>query len=753
MSLPLFAQQQYTISGYVKDKSTGEDLVGAGVYDEKTNKGLNANENGFYSLTLPQDSAIIVFTFFGYNTQKKAIYLDKDIQLNIYLEPEVAELEEVIIEMDPQKQELENTQMSTIKLTPKDAKMIPAFMGEVDLLKTLQLKPGVQSGGEGSSGLYVRGGGPDQNLMLLDDAPVYNASHLFGFFSVFNPDAVKDVELYKGGFPSQFGGRLSSVVDIKMNDGNKEKFAGAGGVGIIASRLSLEGPIQKGKSSFLLSGRRTYFDIFTRMYNKANKDRTDFNPIPNYYFYDLNGKVNFDLGKNDRIYLSGYFGKDIFGFNQGDFNFAFRWGNATSTVRWSHDYSSKLSSNVSFIFSDYQYTITNSVKEFSFRLGSQITDLNLKADFQYYLNDKHTLKFGGQGIHHKFTVGRLKAGSADGEVSFNSGKVLRATDVALYISDDYVVNARWRFNTGLRLSGFLNIDQFYYGLEPRISGRYKINDKISAKASFARMFQYIHLVSNSGASLPTDVWYPSTARVKPQRSDQVAAGIAISLWGDKFLLTDEVYHKWMKRQLDFKDGAQLFANDKIEDEFLYGKGWSYGNEIYLEKKKGRLTGWVGYTLSWTWRKFDEINYGEKFPARYDRRHDVSIVLLYALSKRISLSTTWVYGTGNAISLPVGRFALQEPSGAWARLVPEYLERNSFRMPSYHRLDLGLVWKFKPKWGESDLTFGIYNAYNRRNPYFIYYEEVKDANKTTVKFRAKQVALFPIIPSVTYNFKF
>jgi hypothetical protein len=749
----LFAQQQYSVSGYVKDKLTGEDLIDANVFSEKYNKGMSTNSYGFYSLSLPKDSIVITFSYFGYITQQKKIFLDKDVQLTIYLETEVTEFEEIQIEIDPLQKELETTQMSTIKMTSKEAKLLPAFAGEVDLFKSLQLKPGVQSGGEGSSGLYVRGGGNDQNLIILDEAPVYNASHLFGFFSVFNPDAVKDVELYKGGFPAQFGGRLSSVVDIKMNEGNKSKFSASGGVGLIASRLTLEGPIKKGKSSFLISGRRTYFEIFTRLLNKANKGNRDYNPIPDYYFYDLNTKVNFDIGEKDRIFLSGYFGNDVFGFKQGDFDFSFRWGNRTSTVRWNHLYNSKLFSNVSLIYSTYQYNITNSVNDFSFTLGSSIRDFHIKGDFDYYLNNKHSIKFGTQAIYHKFTIGRLKSDSEDESVQFDSGENLDATDLSFYVSDDYTMNDDWKFNVGLRYSSFINDNKFYSGLEPRISSRYKLNDKISLKASYSRMYQYIHLISNSGASLPTDVWYPSSSRVKPQRSDQVAGGITLTLFGSKYLLSDEVYYKWMKRQLDFRDGAEIFANADLVNEFLIGKGWSYGNEIYLEKKKGKTTGWIGYTLSWTWRQFDEINNGNKFPARYDRRHDFSVVVIRKLSERVNITATWVYGTGNAITLPIGRFYVLDAPGSHLLTVPEFIDRNSFRMPSYHRFDMSLVWKFKPKWGESDLTFSIYNAYNRRNPFFIYFDTEKDAKGVPIRFQAKQVALFPLIPAVTYNFKF
>jgi hypothetical protein len=750
-----FAQETFTISGHFKDKETGEPLPYANIFSEKHQKGASSDESGYYSIKLPKDSITLIFSSFGYLSQTKKIYLDKDMQIDVTFETEVVEVEEVVIQVNPHKQELESTQMSTFKLTTKEAKLIPAFMGEVDLLKTLQLKPGVQSGGEGQSGIYVRGGGPDQNLIMLDEALVYNPNHLFGFFSVFNSDAIKEVELYKGGFPSQFGGRLSSVVDIRMHEGNKEKFSGAGGIGVIASRLTLEAPIKKGKSSILISGRRTYFDIFTRMLNKANKNTPDYNPIPDYYFYDFNTKLSFQLGKRDHLTVTGYLGRDIFKFNSNNFDFKFNWGNSLANVRWTHDYNSKLYSNISLIVTDYKYNITNSLDKFSFSLGSQIRDYTTKADFNYFHSNKHTIKFGGQATLHEFSLGRLKASSDDGSVAFQSGRSLSAIESGLYVSDDWNLGARWKLNSGLRLSGFQNIqyNQFFLGLEPRFAARYKVNEKVSLKGSYARMFQYMHLVTNSGASLPTDMWYPANNIVKPQRSDQVAGGVTISLWKDKLLLTDEVYHKWMKRQIDLRDGADIYTNPNIDGEFVVGKGWSYGNEIYLEKKEGKTTGWIGYTLSWTWRQFDAINNGEKFHARYDRRHDISVVIIHQLSKRVNVTATWVYGSGNWISLPIGRMFYQNIPGSDPTAVPIYTTRNSFRMAAYHRLDLGLVWKFKPKWGESDLTFSIYNAYNRSNPYFVYFAESKDKDGNVIGYKAKQVRLFPIIPSVTYNFKF
>jgi hypothetical protein len=602
--------------------------------------------------------------------------------------------------------------------------------------------------------LYVRGGGPDQNLVLLDEATIYNAAHLFGFFSIFNSDAVKGVDLYKGDFPAQYGGRLSSVVDVKLKDGNDQKFAGTGGIGVIASRLTLEAPLAKDKSSFILSGRRTYFDLFTRQLNRANRDKEDYNEIPDYYFYDLNAKVNYDLGEKDRLFVSGYLGRDKFGFQGDNFNFNFNWGNNAATVRWNHIFSPKVFSNTSLIYSDYKYSIENKFDVFSFTLGSNIRDIGAKTDLYYTPNANHTIRFGGQYTYHTFDIGRLQADSEDGSVSFNSGQRLYGSEMGAYVASDLSAGARWRFNSGLRISAFENRGKWFGGLEPRLAARYKVSQNTSLKASAARMYQYVHLVANSGASLPTDVWYPSGRGIRPQRSDQLAGGVSTLLFKGKLLISNEVYYKWMKNQLDFRDGAQLFVNPRLEEEFVFGKGWGYGNEIYLEKREGRTTGWIGYTLSWTYRKFGDINNGRPFFPRYDRRHDISAVIIHEFSRRLSFTTTWVYGTGNAISLPVGRFLVQDINGSNFTVVPEYLERNSFRMAPYHRLDLGLVWKFFPRWGESDLTFSAYNVYNRRNPFFIYFEEVRDQQTDIISgFKAKQVSLFPVIPSVTYNFKF
>lgn len=760
-----FAQQTVTLSGTVKDATSGEVLIGATVFARESGAGTYTNEYGLYSLQVPKnDSATIVFSYLGYADTTFSLFLKEDFKLNIDMGEQDRVLDDVVIEANALSEKLKSSQMSVESVSMVEAKQIPALFGEVDIVKTLQLKPGVQSGGEGFSGLYVRGGGPDQNLILLDEAQVYNASHLFGLFSTFNGDAVKDVKLYKGGFPAEYGGKLSSVLDVRMNEGNRKKFAGAGGVGIISSRLTLEGPIVKDKASFILAGRRTYFDIITRQINRINEGKEDFNPIPDYYFYDLNGKINFDIGEKDRFFLSGYFGRDVFGFNDDDFNIKFNWGNSTATARWNHIFNPKLFLKTAFTFSDYQYNIKNQFSIFEFSIGSGVRDYTGKAEFYWQPNNEHKIRMGGQAIRHQFDLGRIEANSSDSSINFQSGALLQSGEYGVYFSDDWDVNARLKLNGGVRVSAFDNSGKWYYGVEPRASARFTVSENISVKAAYTRMFQYVHLVSNSGASLPTDIWYPSTNVVQPQRADQAAGGISF-LINDEFLLTNEVYYKWLKNQIDFRDNAQIFANADLDEEFVFGKGWGYGNEIYLERKKGNLTGWIGYTLSWSFRQFEKISNGERFYPRYDRRHDISAVLIYKISDRLSVTGTWVYGTGNAVSLPIGRFVTQDPfpgpnpdsttaaNLAGLNIIPVYTERNGFRMPPYHRLDLGCVLKFYPKWGEADLTLSIYNVYNRRNPFFLYYDTREDENGNLAGFTPKQVSLFPTIPSLTFNFRF
>lgn len=767
----LFAQQpgKITVSGVIKDDDNGETLIGATIYEPISGNGATTNEYGFYSITLPQgtDSLTIEYSFVGFQPKALRILPKTDVKLNVRLGTGV-ELAVVEVKANSFQESIRSTEMSVEEISTREVKLIPALLGESDILKVIQLKPGIPSGSEGSTGLYVRGGGGDQNLIVLDEAVVYNANHLFGFFSTFNTDAVKDLKLYKGGFPAQYGGRLSSVIDVRMKDGNNQRFAGTGGLGLISSRLTLEGPIQKNKSSFIVSGRRTYADLITRQINRSKEDDPDYNPIPDYYFYDLNTKVNFDLGEKDRLYLSGYFGRDVFGFNGDFFDFNFSWGNKTGTARWNHTFNPKLFHNLTFTYSDYDYNIETKVTGFSFKIGSDVQDANLKSDFYYNLNDNHIFRFGGNVTHHSFGVGRLKAGSDDGEINFSGGNDFTGYSMATYFGDEMSFGSHWKVNAGLRFSGFYN-EAFYANVEPRAAALYNVNTSLSFKASYARMFQYQHLVSTSGISLPTDIWYPSTEQIKPQRSDQVAIGVE-KLLGKQYLITNEYYVKWLDNQVDFVDGAQLFANDNLENEFAIGKGYGYGMELGIEKQEGNLRGWIGYTLALVKRgKFEPIDDTKVFAGgenyffpRYDRRHDLSLVLMYDLGKRWNISGTVIYGSGDRTWLPVGRFAFQDVYGAnFQPITPVYGERNDFRLPYFFRTDLGITYKFFPKWGESDLNLSFFNLTNRRNAFFLYIEPKyaegvkpeKDPFAIPTGLAAKQVSLFPIIGSLTWNFKF
>ena len=757
-----YSQNQITISGHVRDSANGEWLIGTAIELINGSIGTISNEYGFYSLSVPSGILIqLRYSYIGFEDYDVHQIFAKDTTLHVNLRSANLQLETVVVEANSFREQINTTEMSITSITTRDAKLLPALLGEVDIIKTIQLKPGISSGSEGSSGLIVRGGSTDQNLIVLDDALVYNANHLFGFFSTFNADAVKDVKIYKGGFPAQYGGRLSSVIDVKLKEGNRNQFQGSGGLGIISSRLTLEGPIVNDRSSFMVSGRRTYVDLITNRINKSNEENQDFSPIPAYSFYDLNTKINFQLGEKDHIYLSGYFGRDVFNFKDDNFDFNFNWGNSTGTVRWNHQFTNKLFSNTTFTFSDYQYNIANVLTGFSFRLGSDIRDISLKTDFYYAVKNGQILRAGLHLINHKFTVGRLKAGSDDGAVSFSAGHELRGQELAAYISNEQDISNRFKISTGLRFSGFLNDGRFNLGVEPRLGSRLSISDQLSVKLSYARMYQYVHLVSNSGIALPTDVWYPSTKRVKPQISDQVALGYSFLL-GDRWLLTNEYFYKKLNRQIEFRDHARLFANDNLEEEFVFGEGYGYGMEIGLEKNQGKFTGWLGYTLAWVKKgRFPDIMDGRFFPPSYDRRHDLSLVWIYRLNRKFFFTATYVFGSGDISWLPSGKFILQDIRGSESKaLVPVYEDRNTFRLPSYHRMDLGMVINFFPRWGHHDMTLSVYNLFDRRNPYFIYLDaEVEIINQSGIfldfprEIVAKQVSLFPILPSITWNFKF
>ncbi|MVN75295.1 TonB-dependent receptor plug domain-containing protein [Hymenobacter sp. HMF4947] len=757
------AQSQHTLSGLVRG-ADGAVLPGATVAVPALGLGAATEADGKFSISLPDGPQQVVVSFVGYTTQTLALTIHRNQQHVFTLAAADNALDEVLVHgQQTLKEKLTTTQMGVEHLSIREAKLLPALFGEVDVLKTLQLKPGVQSGGEGTSGLFVRGGSSDQNLVLLDNALVYNPNHLFGLFSVFNSDAVQSVDLYKAGFPAQFGGRLSSVVDVRLREGDRQKFTTTGGIGLISSRLSFEGPLNKGKGSFIVSGRRTYFDIFTRALNRANAGKEDYSPIPDYYFYDFNAKANYTLGAKDQLFFTGYLGRDIFGFTSPNgFKSNFSWGNTLGVVRWQHVFSPKLTVNTAASVTSYKYDLNNSIDQFSFNLGSTILDYTGRTDFDYVPNDRHTLKFGAMFTAHDFGVGRLQRSSQDNSVNYGADVNYTGQEGGLYATDNIKVSDKLQTELGLRFSGFHSGTDTYGGLEPRASARYSLSNKVTLKSSYALMYQYVHLVSNSGASLPTDIWYPSRLSVKPERSQQVSSGISFLLGGGKFLLTDEVYYKWAKNVIDFKDGAQIFANNNLDTQFLFGRGWSYGNELYLEKTQGKTTGWIGYTLAWTKRNFPPqlgttgINNGQDFYPNYDRRHNLTVVVLHQLSTRISLTASFVYTSGAPTTLPQGRFALQDIYQGGIQAVPIYPDRNSYRLISYHRLDLGMVYKLRPSrmGGDRDLTFSIYNAYNRRNAYFIYFDQTRDkATDKVTGYQAKQVSLFPIIPSVTYNFKF
>jgi len=648
----------------------------------------------------------------------------------------------------------ENVRQSTMgveKINVETVSKLPVIFGERDILKTLQLLPGVKSGGDGQSGFTVRGGTVDQNLILLDDAPVYNASHLLGFFSTFNSDAIKDIALYKGTAPAQFGGRIASVVDVKMNEGDNQNYDVSGGIGLISSKLNIEGPLQKGKSSFLISGRRTYADVFLKLTEQFKENQL--------YFYDFNAKLNYRFSDKDRLFVSGYFGRDVLGLSD---RFSIDWGNTTGTMRWNHLYNSKMFGNTSLIYSNYDYKININGDAAQFSILSRIRDWNLKQEFQYFPNSNNELKFGYNVIYHTITPGQI----TNDTIPADKNQLRNGLKSALYITNDWQATKQLKINIGLRLSNFsvlggsnyYNLDadknvidtinpsgvvaNFLY-LEPRLSMSYTLNDNSSLKAAYTRNTQNMHLITNSVSGSPTDKWIMNTNIVKPEIGDQVSTGYFLNFKDNMYEFSAETYFKFMQNQIDYKDNANEQA-PVIETELLYGKGRAYGLELLLKKNKGKFSGWIGYTLSRTEKQIDGINQNLWYAARQDRTHDISIVTMYDISKRWNISAVWVYQTGNAITFPSGKYEISG-NNIWL-----YTERNGYRMPAYHRLDLGATCKLKEtKRFKSELSFSLYNAYGRENPYIITFEESEtDPNKTV----AIQTSLFRWIPSISWNFK-
>ena len=768
-----FSQNKFTISGYVKDSLSGETLIGSTVSVLGQSKGITSNQFGFYSITLPAGTYNFICSYVGYVPQIKTIVLSADVEYNFEVIPKITTEQAVFVSSKKRDANVKNAQMGKLDLSINQIKSIPAFLGEIDILKTIQLLPGVQSAGEGSSGLYVRGGGPDQNLILLDDAVVYNTGHLFGFFSIFNGDAIKSTSLIKGGMPAQYGGRLSSVLDISMKEGNDKNFVVQGGIGLIASRLSIEGPIKKNKASFIISARRTYIDALAKPFIKKSSSFYG----SGYYFYDLNAKINYKFSEKDRIYLSGYFGKDKFDFVNGKQSLKVNipWGNSTGTLRYNHVFNNRLFSNTTVVYNDYKFNFGANQNNFQLNLLSGIKDWNIKEDFDLYPFINHKLKFGALYTYHTFTPSVVSGKQDTVEFKPNNAQQKYAHEAAIYIQDDWDVSEKIKINAGIRESGFQQIGSYnayttddngnridsaiyekgqpvitYFGFEPRVTIRYAITDETSIKVAITRNLQYIHLVSNAGTTLPTDLWVPSTLKVKPQESWLYALGLFKNFNNNTYETSVEVYYKQLKNQIEYKEGYTPATLEDTENFFTFGKGWSYGTELFINKTKGRLTGWIGYTLSWTYRKFPGLNSGEKYFAKYDRRHDLSIVGVYELSKKWKLSETFVFGTGNAATLPQ-RFYIFD-----GVLTQEYSRINEYRLPSYHRLDFAATYtpnKRPSKKLKSEWVFSVYNVYNRKNPYFIYFDQEGSPYNGTLKVQAKQVSLFPVIPSVTWNFKF
>ena len=757
----LSAQNKYTISGYVKDVKTGEQLIGATlVITELPATGANTNAYGFYSITLPEGKYTLTAQFTGYQVQEEKIDLNKSLKLDVALSDAETQLNEVVVTDEKKDQNITNTQMGVDKLDVQQIKNVPVFFGEKDVLKILQLLPGVKSAGDGSSGFYVRGGNTSQNLILLDEATVYNASHLLGFFSVFNSDAIKDVTLFKGTQPAEFGGRLSSVLDIKMKDGNDQKFHVSGGIGLIASRLNVEGPIKKNRGSFIVSARRTYADVLLRALttNPALK-KVDL------FFYDVNLKANYRLNDKNRIYVSGYFGKDVLGLG----NYGLNYGNATGTVRLNHLFSDKLFSNTSLIFTNYDYKVTTSFGANSLDIVSRIQDYGLKQDFQYYLNSKNKIKFGLNSIYHKMIPGSITS-TSNSPISKRGVPNKYGWENALYISHEVKPSSKFSFEYGARLTSFslfgpgtfytydsnenitdsakysqTQIVKTYINLQPRAAANYVINAKSSIKANYGRNAQYMHLLSNTTGGNPTDVWIPSSNNVKPELCDQVSVGYFRNFLDNMFETSLETYYKSFQNQIDYINGAQLNLNANVESQLLYGIGRAYGVELFIKKKYGRFNGWVGYTLSRTERKINGINNDNWYAATQDITHYISAVGIYELSKKWTASAVFIYYTGNAVTFPSGKYEVN------GQVVFYYTERNGYRMPAYNRLDIGFTYQAKKtEKFESSWNFSCYNAYGRENPYSVTFQ-VNPNN--AAQTQAVMTYLFRWVPSITYNFRF
>ena len=786
--LSVNAQKNLTISGYVKDTANAESLLSASVYIVELGKGINTNEFGFYSLTVPPGKYTLKISYVGYSTRVEVVDLTKDTRLNVDLKSATVEKEEVVITGEKKGNNVESTAMGKQVISMEQVKTIPAFMGEADVLKTIQLLPGIISAGEGNTGFYVRGGSSDQNLVLLDDAVIYNTGHLLGFFSVFNSDALKNTTVITGGMPAEYGGRISSVVDVAMKEGDMRKWDVEGGIGLIASRLTVQGPLKKNKCAIIVSGRRTYIDLIT---DPLLKHIAGGQFAGNsYYFYDINAKINYLISDRDRLFLSGYFGRDVFNFGDpgGEFKVSFPWGNTAATLRWNHLFSDQLFLNTSFVYNSFGFKANTNFQDVTFNLNSQVQDMTAKMQFEYSPFLGHLMKFGWQYSFHTFdpyqTTGQ--AGSTTFSSTSNTQKL--ANEAAIFYQDDFEITNWLKMNIGIRGSLFNFMGPFseiqfnqtggaadtlkykagqniktYFAAEPRLSMRFKVDKASSIKVGATLNKQYINLVQSATTTLPIDLWVPATALVKPQMGIQSSVGYFRNFNNDMFETSVEVYYKYLWHQIEFGESAiPVNVEEDIEQQFVFGKGWSYGAEFFVKKAKGKWTGWISYTLSWAYRKFDSINAGKPFLAEYDRRNDLNIVNMYEINKHWKVSATFVFASGQRTTLPISYYLIQ------GQVNYVYGPRNWYQMPAYDRLDLGFTYSIIPKKKKkinftSDISVSVYNAYNRMNPFFLYIDAegavggggnaaTGGGSIKSISFTARQVSLFPILPSVTWNFK-
>lgn len=752
LTCPVVAQRD-AAAVVIVDKQTGQPLTGATVSSASgraiTASDINGNIHLAKNLLEKYDRLKITMT--GYRTMlvSSADWLRLAV---LELEPGFPSLEEVIVTANNPADRVKSLELGAETITAAEAGSIPAIFGETDLLKALQLKPGVKNAGEGLAGLFVRGGGMDQNLILLDGVPVYNPNHLMGLFSIFNNDAMRRVSLYKSSYPANYGGRLSSVIDISTRPASADSFLVSGGVGLLSSRLTLETPIKRNRSSAIVSARRTYFDVITRAINRSNSSKENYQHIPDYFFNDINLRADWKTGENSVLWVSGYLGKDHFHTVTDDYSASLAWGNRTASVNWKSTLRKNHEIQGAVFYSGYDYSIDNRQGMNNLEVNSSIQTVGFRLAGNSVAAKNFRIRSGLEGMIHRLTIGDYQSSSELSGVT--TGEKASGNEWAAFASGEWDDGRRVGILGGIRISGFGTDKRFYLNPEPRIVTRLAIGEHSSIKASYTRMYQYLHLASLSSASLPVDMWYPSTERTKPQYADQLSLGWFRTLRRNTFYLSLEAYYKKMHNQVEFRDGANIYGNPRLEDEFVYGRGSAWGAETYLEKKAGRLRGWVGYTLSWCYRQFDAINGGEQFRPRYDRRHDLALVISYKLNNTFKISGNWVYGSGAYTTLPVGRFVFQNQVGRQPRsIIPVYQKRSNYQFPPMHRLDLGLVANLRSKAGTQEIMLSLYNVYSRRNPFFIQFKELSDKDGYVTAIQPKLVSLFPVLPGVTYNFRF